>query len=106
MLLNSPYSLHYAFVRPWSRHPDSIHQIIHDGPDLHRIAAIYGLQKFAFAGHVKRCRLDLRAAYPDDSVAQAIAQQAETAQELLNGCVVVEDAFTGTFAVYANGCSR
>ena len=50
--------------------------------------------------------LDLCAAYPDDSVAQAIAQQAETAQELLKGCVVEEDAFTGTFAVYAKGCQE
>lgn len=50
--------------------------------------------------------LDLCAAYPDDSVAQAIVQQAEAAQELLNGCVVVEDAFTGTFAVYAKGCQE
>lgn len=59
MLLNSPYSLHYALVCPWSGYPDSVHQIINDGPNLRRISAIYGLQKLAFAGHIKRCWLGL-----------------------------------------------
>ena len=59
MLLNGPYSLHYAPVCPWSRNPDGIHQIIHDCPNLRRIAALDGLQKLAFFGHIKRCWLGL-----------------------------------------------
>jgi hypothetical protein len=43
LLLNSPYSLHNALASPWSSYPDGIHQIVHDGPNLRRIAAIDGL---------------------------------------------------------------
>ena len=50
--------------------------------------------------------MDLCAEYPNDPTAQAIAQQAETADNLLKNCVVEDDVFTDTFTVYAKGCQE
>lgn len=50
--------------------------------------------------------MDLCAEYPNDPTAQAIAQQAETADNLLKHCVVEDDVFTDTFTVYAKGCQE